>query len=210
MKQLKSTSILGAGAAIAISLGSASAIGQVEVYNSTVTSLDQSLSLSNEYGGTARLGGSDRSLVQFQFDYFASADLAGTATVRLYEDGLDPAGAPGALIYTSPDITLVPNGNQVVTIANIGEVSITDVITWTVDFGGVTAGEAGLRLYDKTAMTIGEGFDDYWENVGGTWTLNSQATDNAVFGAVVSAVPEPGMIALLTLGAGVLFLRRRR
>jgi hypothetical protein len=71
----------------------------------------------------------------------------------------------------------------------------TDGLTWTVQF---SSPDAGLLLYDPPSP--GSSLNDFWENSGGAWGLATIPGTVANFNARISAVPEPGTIALGALG----------
>ena len=187
------------------------------VYDNTATDLSQQYFPTPntlEFGDQISLVGSDRVLSQFNFYYFLSGTATGqSATVRMYANsGTNP---PTSAFYASDPIPLAAGFNNQQITFNLASnlVTVPNSFTWTVQFSGLTAGQnAGLLLYGPPNQ--GSSFNDFWQKDGtGTWGLmqiNGGAT-LADFAARVTAVPEPGVLALSGLGALVLAgLRRRR
>jgi len=179
-----------------------------------------------EYGNQINLAGTDRIVTDFQFEYFLGAGASGDESVQLRfysndgpvitetaSDGTTrQIQTPGTLLYTSPVLTL-QTGNQTAEALNFA-VTVPNSFTWTVTFNGISSTEtAGLRIYSPPA--IGSSFDDFWQKNNGSW--NTYLIDNgatpANFAARVTAVPEPGTLALALLAGlgwvGYLGLRRR-
>jgi hypothetical protein len=207
------------GAAVMGLLGSSAVAQQPTVVNdNSATPLNRYFASTSEFGDQISIG-SGWTAASFRLEYFA-ANLQGneTARVRFYSndgipvDGTD-AQAPGGLLYQSPEFSL-QNGNVPVIIENLAPLGIQlpESFTWTVSLSGVSGSEVfGLVLYDPPAT--GESFNDIWQFTINGWQLTQidglPAGQNANFGAVLTAVPEPGVAALLTLGGLALMLRRR-
>jgi len=158
------------------------------------------------------------SLFQFYYYYNGAASDLPTATVRFY------SGAPSAssLFYTSDAIPLsgrdtLGYGRGVVDFSTANSsLALPDALTWTVQFANLGANTASLLLFGPP--TVGSSFNDFWEN-SGTWqTMQITGLDPAQnsFGAQVTAVPEPGVLALgalallARLGMGRYSKRHRR
>jgi hypothetical protein len=173
-----------------------------------------------EYGDEIVLAGSDRVITAFQFEYFANYDLAKGLTFRLYtQNDLASGGKPGALIDSRQlDIkkALPGTGGYVVDLdfgydpSNI----LPGRLTYTVEFAGLTPGnEAGLIAPGGTPV-IGLSNSDFWEKTGpgaDDWALkviSGGITGNFV--TKVTAVPEPGTVALMAAGVGLLVVAARR
>lgn len=177
-----------------------------------------------EFGDELHLAGTDRVIESFSFDFFANYAQTGGMTFRIYaNDGATVSGSktPGTVLDVRT-IDVTEGGGHVkidfpFDAANV----LPDTITYTVTFSGIGAGSpnrAGLILPNATP-SVGNSFDDIWQRTGtgaSDWAL-IQVTDPsgvpviANFRATVTAVPEPGTIALMALGgAGLCIARRRR
>ena len=177
-----------------------------------------------EVGDEIVLAGGARTMTDFNFQYWG-LNFSGNefARVRFYaNDGAaSPAGPlmPNSLLFDSGFFFILPTPRAVLDFnsaalssGNVVDltVPIPNSFTWSVQFSGITAGEAaGVDLYNPP--TIGGNYDDYWDNNGG-WQYRYRGT-NAFpisFGARVTAVPEPSVLALGLLGGlAVLIVRSR-
>jgi hypothetical protein len=166
-----------------------------------------------EFGDRINLLGPDRTLSQFSFYYFFSGATANTqsVTVRMYAS--NGTNAPGTAFYTSDPIALNPSfNNQSINFPlSSNLITLPDSLIWTVQFSSLAAGQTGgLLLYGPP--NVGSSFNDFWQKDGaGAWSLmqiNNGAT-LADFAARVTAVPEPGILALSGLGALLLAGLRR-
>ncbi len=160
-----------------------------------------------EFGDQVTLAGTERTLSQFSFYYFfnGASVTSQTLTLRMYaNNGTNP---PVSAFYTSDAIPLSigDNGfnNQNISFTNAIPTILPDSFTWTVQFSNLGAGQTGgLLLYGPP--NVGSSFNDFWQNDGaGNWTLNQINNGSALadFAARISAVPEPGVLALSGLGA---------
>ena len=205
------------GAALA-SLIAATASAQVVVYDNTTTPLNEYFSSTtdfpaDEFGDQISIGFGWRAY-EFTFEYFAQ-NLSGgeKAVLRFFaNDGL--SAGPGTLIFESSEIPLI-NGNYPVTVTDLVglNIDLPPSFTWTVQATGVTSGETfGLNFYDPPVA--GSSFDDFWVRNGDVWSLRQHDAlppgAGSNFGAVLVAVPEPGALTLLGIGALALLARRRR
>jgi hypothetical protein len=205
-------------AAVACAVGST---GYAEVvYDNSQTSVGYYYNAATEFGDQVNLSGTSRIVTDLKINYYLSANASGneTAEVRLYSnDG--GSGAPGTLLYDSGSFNLVYNAtSQGYSTINIDELSVPvgSSVTWTILFSGIDPIEtAGVLFYDPP--TVGSSYDDYWvKSADGSWHLNNfPGSDGQVanFGAQITAVPEPGTIALGLVG-GLVWLgvaaRRRK
>lgn len=168
---------------------------------------------SSEFGDQVTLGGTERTISEVKINYYLNASASGneTAQVRLYSnDGA--GGGPGTLLYDSGSFSITysatTGGYSVIDINELA-VASGNSLTWTILFSGIdpSAGEVGGVLF-VDPPTVGSSYDDYWVKNNGTWELN-RFPDNggkvANFGAQITAVPEPGTIALGVLG-GMIWL----
>lgn len=204
------------GAALA-SLVAATASAQVVVYDNSTTPLNSYFASQTEIGDEISIGAGWYAH-SFTFEYFAE-NLSGdeVAEVRFYRnDGVPvgPSQAPGSLFYQSTQFPLI-NGNYPISIVELAALNIElpESFTWTVKVTGLSSGETfGLKLYDPP--TVGSSFDDIWQFGLDGWDLK-QATGlppgtGSSFGATLTAVPEPGALTLVGVGALALLARRRR
>ncbi len=139
-------------------------------------------------------------LTNFSFEYYGTGLAGATVTLRIY--GNDAVygtnfSAPGSVLYASGAIAL-PNGPSggfgtvQFSKANSGfAVPVLGSFTWTVEFGGVGAGTAGLALYNPPS--VGSDYNEYWElsGAGSTWVYRAatpgSGLTNINFGAVAEA-----------------------
>src|SRR5881394_1692842 len=161
-----------------------------------------------EFGDQVSLLGTDRVLSQFSFYYFFSGATASTQSVTLRMYANSGTNAPVTPFYASDPIPLSTgaNGFNTQTInfpLSSNLITLPDSFTWTVQFSSLAAGQTGgLLLYGPP--NVGSSFNDFWQNNGaGTWSLNQINNGNTLadFGARVTAVPEPGVLALGGIGA---------
>lgn len=184
------------------------------VYDNSLTDLNTTYGVTGvEFGDEINLGGTDRIINDFKFEYFLSSNASGNETVQLFlraNDGplitrTNPdnttfqVASPGTLLYTSPVLSL-QTGFQT---ANASEFAVLapDTITWSVMFEGIETGEVGgLRVYNPP--TVGTSFGDFWQRNNGTWNTYLITDPSAVpgnFAARVTAVPEPTTFAYALL-----------
>ena len=193
------------------------------VYDNSTSDLNRSYAPANgvEFGDEIFLAGSDRVITDFRFETFLSAAPSGNETGQLIfrlNDGavLSPGrNAPGTEFYRSATFNLGVGRQTVVASGfSIAVPGGANNFTWSVVLNGIDGTEqAGLLLYDPP--TTGSSYSDFWQNNAGTWQtllVDSGATP-ANFAAKITAVPEPGTLALGALGAltlvGYLGYRRR-
>jgi len=187
------------------------------VYDNTSTDLGQQYSPTPstlEFGDQVTLFGTDRTLSQFSFYYLLSGTSASTqsVTLRMYaNNGTNPPVTP---FYTSDPILLNTSFNTETINFPLASnlITLPDTFTWTVQFSSLAAGQTGGLLLYGPPTPPGSSFNDFWQKDGtGTWSLmqvNGGAT-LADFAARVTAVPEPGVLALGGFGALLLAGLRR-
>ncbi|MBI4324280.1 MAG: PEP-CTERM sorting domain-containing protein [Chloroflexi bacterium] len=215
------TAILRAAVLVATSLLCGASALASTVYENSASPPDKSYAPAGingiEFGDEIDLAGTDRVVTEFQFEYFLKLDASGNEMARLAVYAMDGpvitqgSASPGTLLYDSGNFTLASGYNR----TTLPPTSFTtpNSITWAVTFSGLDAGEdVGLLLSD-TPQT-GASFRDFWQrDSNGNWGLfemDSGAT-KANFVAKVTAVPEPGTLALLAGGLAWLgFLGYRR
>jgi len=152
--------------------------------------------MTNEHGDEISLAGTGRILTTFTVEYFGDfVDVAGkTARIRFYaNDGPADAGwsncTPKTLLYQSEPLQLFPGYNSLA-LNELG-VRVPEHFTWTVQYAGLKGGysnRVGLVLYDKP--TVGDSYDDFWENKTNGWKLYQFNRMLANFGARVKAIPD--------------------
>lgn len=193
-----------------------STIGQTVVYNNTANNLHAIHSTGEEYGDQIVLAGDStlRTATAFELLYFSNYELAQGGVVRLYaNDGPLVGGysSPGELLYQSAAFNILksdttdPNNvvgtSLTIDLSNTGLV-LPDKLTWTVSFSGAATGgnEAGVLVYDPP--TVGSAGELFWKRNGPIWALSDLANNvNGNFAAKVTAVPEPGTVALGSIAA---------
>ena len=147
----------------------------------------------------------DRTLSLFQFEYFFSGATASTQSVRLrlYANtgvGGSPSTTP---LFTSDPISLATGyRTQPIDFAlAIPPITLPETFTWTVQFSNLAAGETGGLLL-HSPPTVGSSFNDFWQRDAlGAWSTMQSGVGFNDFAARVTAVPEPGVLALGGLGA---------
>ncbi len=174
----------------------------------------------SEYGDQIQLAGTDRVITEFTFKYFANYDLPAGLTFRIYaQDGplIQGQASPGTLIDTY--VTDVLGNGATVHISyplNFGSPNvIPSSLTYTVQFAGLTAGHAAGLIAPGGTPVIGSSFNDFWEKTGtgdNDWALKTfiGGVPTANFIATITAVPEPGTVALMIVGAGLVLVGARR
>ena len=203
------------------------------VYNNSTTFAGNFAVNNNQAGNEVVLAGSATSdfisQLQFQFDLVSTGanPFSGTPTgneqveLTLYKnDGSTVAGykSPSTVVYSSGFSTMSSIGlgtfTQGTSLTYNPNVTVPKDFTWTVTFANVPGGEsAGLSLYNQPGgPTVGQNFGDAWYNNGSGWTLNvaNAGEPSLQFGAVITAVPEPGTISLGLVGACAFLARRRK
>ena len=180
------------------------------VYDNTSTDLGQQYVPTPptlEFGDQITLSGTDRTLSQFSFYYFfnGTSVTSQSLTVRMYANsGINPPVTP---FYTSDPIPLSTGANgfntqNIIFDLNNNLITLPDTFTWTVQFSNLGAGQTGGLLLYGPPTPPGSSFNDFWQKDGtGAWSLMTINGNLADFAARVSAVPEPGVLALGSLGA---------
>lgn len=201
LKLVVAVSLAGAGSAFAATVFEVPA-GQDSFYSTSL-----------EYGDQVQLaGGAGWTLESVTIPYYSNYGSVGGLTVKIYaNDGVN--GAPSSVLYSSSPIDILSNGGTVtIPFANIPANVLPAGFTYTVSFAGVGgANSAGLYVPDL-APTVGSSFNDFWQNSGTGWELRTmQNGDLANFQVSITAVPEPSVIALASLGlAGLIGWAARR
>ena len=150
----------------------------------------------------------DRILSRFDFEYFFSGAsvTAQSVTVRLYANtgvGNSPSTTP---LYTSDPIPLSTGANgynsqPIIIDTALRTITLPEDFTWTVEFSNLGAGETGGLLL-HSPPTVGTSFNQFWQrDAAGAWISMQSGVGFNDFAARVTAVPEPGVLALGGLGA---------
>jgi hypothetical protein len=186
-----------------------------------------------EFGDEISLAGTARVVTSFVFEYFGDfvpgTNPDASAVVRFYAN--DGGFLPGTSI-TKPN-TLLWESQPIQILAQFREVTLTtpnvvvpDRMTWSIEFTGLagTAGNgAGLTISDPVTVgavlpasggrTVIGSYSDYWGQTdplrADSWALFNIDPDKANFHAKLTAVPEPGTVALLSVAGAVALLWRR-
>jgi hypothetical protein len=203
-------------------------LAQTTIYNNSTNDLALRFNPgTSEIGNEIILGGTDRYLTDFSFEYWGvsinPSSFAGSiqARVEFYlNNGQFFNGylTPGTSFYDSGWFSVpapTPRSTFVFSAAG-GDFSPGGLFlpasdfTWTVQFQGMGLGDSvGTDLYGPP--TVGANFGDFWQRIGTSWFLmnNSQSPPYASFAADMM-VPEPSTLALSVLGGlGLLILGRR-
>jgi hypothetical protein len=207
------------------------------IYNNSTNDLGIrfDLSVGTQVGNEILLGGTDRYLTDFSFEYYGLSSnpnsFAGQIQARLefYQNNgplFNGYASPGTSFYDSGWFTVpAPTSRSTFVFSAADFLAFNPSsggalllpasdMTWTVQFKGMGLGDTvGVDLYGPP--TVGRAFGDFWQNVGGNWLLMnySSAPPTANFAAdmiAVAVVPEPSTLALSVLGGlGLLVVARR-
>ena len=123
------------------------------------------------------------------------------------------AKQPGTLLFTSNTIAL-KEGFQTYRVTDLGidgdgdVVNLTDKITWTVEFSGVSGNE--LSTNNRAALIlaggddVGSSLDDFWQKDSGVWKLyqSGSSTQDDDFTAKVLAYDKDSLIVKYTPASG--------
>lgn len=183
-----------------------------------------------EVGDEINLGGTDRLLDWFDFEYYYVGKAAGVGVgspsiqVKLYaNDGplFNGYDTPGTVLYDSGVLTglltsFTERSTLIFTQADFSSpILLPETFTWAVEFSDLGANDnVGLDIYDPPV--VGSSSQDYWFNGANGWELRQATVDpenNPVnFAARFYAVPDGGAtFAMLGLGfVAVAAIRRRQ
>ena len=201
---------------------SASALHAEFVYNNGVSYSGFYLNPgAQEVGDEVILGGVDRLLSHFTFEYYGTG-FSGNEQyrIRFYNNDGSPIGGgyfqPGSSFFDSGLQTLGaptdPSNRNTYDLDLSGTgITLSNSFTWTIQFSGVTGGEvAGVSLYNPP--TVGFSDNDFWLNNAGSWELRGTNPTAFNFGATITAVPEPSTYVLAILGGlcGFALVARRK
>lgn len=213
--------------------------GEVVYDNTQNSKLKSPQFTTREYGDEISLAGTARIVTTFVFEYFGNITPGNSPTaaavIRFYEnngslyDGKYPR--PGSLLWESDPLPLLRNlvptdGNYNLATIPVPNITVTDTLTWTVQFSGLTGGNSAV-LTISDPVSIGKqlpgfppgtfvtgSYNDYWEKAdpfnADSWALKSGGGTDFNFFAKVTAVPEPQTFALLLVGAAALCFVRHQ
>lgn len=190
------------------------------IYGNTSTFLNNNMPLlpewrddSAEAGDDIWLGGSARIATELKVLVWYRGSIPGTIDCQIRLRAVDElTQRPGEAIFESGIVKDLPTvaGMNEYTFAIPG-VEVPDHLVWTIQAynrqGSV--GELGPAYFNPP--TVGFSDDFFWlSDMGSEWTPYSWGGDPyANFAAQLTAVPEPGSLACLSVGL-VLALRKRR
>jgi len=205
----------------------ASAATPVYIFNNSTNDLLTRLNPGSlEVGDQIILGGTERYLTMFEFEYyglnsanplaFSGANVE--ARVRFYENNGAPFngyGTPNNSFYDSDWFSVgTPTERSTFVFTEGSDFAAgglyipVETMTWSIQFRGMGAtDELGVDIYGPA--TVGLTYPDYWENTGGSWALKTNSLPMN-FAARFTAVPEPSSVALLALGGLGLLVARLR
>ena len=204
------------------------------IYNNSVNDLSVRFNPgTTEVGDEILLGGTDRYLTTFSFEYYGTNTAspgnitfsgAVQARVKFYQnDGplFNTYATPGTVIFDSDWFggfgptarsTLVFTAGSDFPLAGL-YLPVSSNMTWSVQFRNLGAtDEVGVDLYSPP--TVGGNYPDYWDHSSG-WELKTNAVAVDFASKMDATVPEPSPVVLSTLGGvGLLllsrFVRRKR
>jgi hypothetical protein len=206
---------------LAVSSATAQHVGQVVYQHSG--SGNFSYTTGAEYGDEVvipahSMPGVQWVITKFSFEYSANYSLPSGLTFRIYEQNGAPIGgfaSPGTEIYeTTADIV---SGGGVVNINFNYDVTnvLPNRLTYTVQFSGLLPGNNAGLIIPGGSPSVGASGNDFWEKTGpgaNDWALKTftPGSPSANFVATITAVPEPGTVAMMIAGAGMVLVALRR
>jgi hypothetical protein len=207
------------------------ALAQVQViYNNSANDLHTRFNPGTaEVGNQIQLDGTSRFLTTFSFEYWGVNSANPTsfgspieARIRFYQnDGalFNGYASPGTSLYDSGWFSVPsPTERNTFVFTAGSDFSIyglpipADEMTWTVQFQGMGLTDSvGVDIYSPPLSGQGQNYNDYWQNIGTGWSLQTNSLSPTIFGAYMEAtIPEPSVATLSILGGlGLLALARR-
>ena len=196
------------------------AMGQSFVYDNTTTSLNNNhpllpewLNDSAEVGDEIWLDGSDREAVELGLIFTNRGTSPNYFDAQVRFRILDANESPADVFFDTGIIPGMysPPGLTVYFFA-IPHVIVPDRFVWTIQLYNRTGpgNELGPSYYNPP--TVGHSEDFFWRyETGGDWTPYSWGGQPvANFGASLTAVPEPSLLAALSIGVLGIIRRRAR
>jgi hypothetical protein len=170
------------------------------VYDNTVNDLQYRFPVNTqEIGDEIVLGGTNRVLTYFQFEYWGFFPGDVDARVRFYRnDLLDPFTffyAPGTVLFDSGFFPVIATARLPLIFDDFvaGAVvplnrPVPDSFTWTIQFRGLGSNDtAGVDV--DSPPVVGTAFPDYWERSGADWLLKTNANVPVNFAVLIHADP---------------------
>lgn len=195
-------------------------LGQSVVYDNTTTSLNNNFPLlsetlndSAEVGDEIWLGGTAREAIELRLIFTNRGTAPNTFDARLRFRVVDANQEPGDAFY---DTGIVPgwisNPGFTEHVFAIPHVVVPDRFVWTIQLHNRQGPENELGPSYFSPPTIGFSEDFFWRLETGTqWTPYSWGGEPvANFGARLTAVPEPSILAAMSMGALAILRRRKR
>ncbi len=213
------------GFAVIMWLGVVFSSSGATIYDNTSNDLLTRFSAgTREVGDEIILGGTERYLTNFTFEFYGTntaspSSFAGSveARVRFYRNDGGPFNGyatPGSSFYDSGWFS-VPSPTERSTFIfsagsdfPVGGLFIPDSdITWSVQFQGMgLTDEVGVDIYSP--VTVGANYPDYWSNDGSGWMLLTNSVPMDFAARMEATVPEPSSAALAVFGGlGALLIR---
>ena len=178
-----------------------------EIVFDTLTKGYQGVTFNSvEFGNAISLGGTSRTVTQLRAWVGASGNS--TFTFRLYNlDG--PSSAPGSLIWESPvqnfvytpPVPTFPDDD--IYIVPVPNVVVPNSLAWTIKT------QAGPFIgWVRTGSPTAGSYIETWQYL----AASSQWApyNGAHFGAQITAVPEPALLALVSVVSTIIMLQRSR
>jgi hypothetical protein len=184
------------------------ALAQVTVYQ-VGSGANKFYSSTSEFGDEAVLPtnpGGSWVISNITIPYYSTYDAPNSLTLRLY-DNTGAAGSPGTLLYDSGFLNISKGANNTgstlsIDFPNIAGNAIPNTLTYTVSFAGQGGANVAGLIVPNAAPSVGSSKNDFWQKDAGVWTLHKVGGgDLSNFQVSITAVPEPGPMALAGAGA---------
>ena len=169
------------------------------VYDNTIARRLAGVNPNNgEVGDGATLAGTDRLVTKLSLMIIGGAQPQNAEVrVRLYEGGDSFQAEPGDLLWESElfkQMPLLP-GEHVYDFA-VPRILVPESVTWTLEIRAPDPLGMGLR----GPPDVGSSEVFFWIHSSGIWRRSGTQFEDS-FGARIEAVPEPGALSLLAVGA---------
>lgn len=194
------------GGLVAASVFAAGSANATVVYDNSVNDLSVNFNPgTNEVGDEIVLAGTDRYVTNFIFQYYAT-NLVGNEEVRVrfYKNDGPPSSSgpltPGTVFYDSGFFNIgvfgaTPRATLIFDRSTLQEYNGNDILapdsfTWSVQFRNMGGGGSfGETLYNPP--TVGQNYNDYWDNTGTAWQLKTNLSTGISFAARIEATAVP-------------------
>ena len=155
-----------------------------------------------EWGDGATLAGTERVVTKISLMIHSmSGDVTSDLTVRLFEGGDDWEAEPGAMLWESvlfQQMTIFDGSNLYD--FDVPSVTVPASVTWTLELQNADPPGALFGSRFMGSPVVGSSEEFFWQhNTNGTWGREHLFRNN--LGARIEAVPEPGTLTALALGA---------